>query len=79
MRQNLNLKCKIIISGYKNIYVQQNFKNAETIARVLWDRRGHQSDETGKNDEGELPSFAKAFLNILSSPKRGEQQTTLPA
>ena len=61
------------------LQVQRKFKNAETIAKALWDRRSHQNDETGENDEGELPCFVRAFLNMLRSLKRGEQQATLPA
>ena len=53
------------------LQVQQKFKNVETIAKALWDRRSHQNDETGENGEGELPCFARAFFNILSSLKRG--------
>ena len=40
----------------------------------MWDRRSHQSDETGKNDEGNLHSFARAFFEYFEFSK--EMETT---
>ena len=59
------------------LQVQRKFKNAEKISKALWDRRSHQNDETGENDEGELPCFARDFFEYFEFLKeRGTTNNT---
>jgi len=62
------------------IQIQRKFKQAESIAKGLWERRGHQNDQTGENDEGELPAYARAFFEYFEfSEDRVTANTTAAA
>ena len=42
--------------------VRHKFKEAETNTRSLFDRCGHQTNNTGGGDEGNMPSYVTLFF-----------------
>ena len=48
-----------------SINVRGKFKEAETRERSLFERRGHQNDDTGEGDEGSMPSYVNMFFELF--------------
>ena len=57
------------------LQVRRKFKDAENAAKVLFEGNQHQDDRSGVNDEGSLPTFARAFFEYFTFLE--ERVTTL--
>ena len=49
----------------KPLQVRRKFKEAENVAKLLFEVNQHQNDPSGENDEGRLPAYTRAFSSIL--------------
>ena len=62
----------VVLCRYKvcnAINVRRKFKEAELHARSLFESRSHQNDDTGEDNEGNMPSYVNLLFDIFKFVK----------
>ena len=73
-----------LLAGYRlcnDVQLRRKFKEAEADAKLLYNSRSHQSDQTGIRDEGDAPLYKMAFFDYFDylESRRTNQNATRAA